>query len=395
MYSELAFIIGFSLVFRTNIAHNRNIEARSKLQEVSAQWASCFSTMVAFEATDISLKREKQILNRRHLDTGPNTTARNANPNGDGYPHLLENNRSREQQQQQEQGVTDDKPPIMATWLDEDMERFSLFCDELMHRFSLLQALCFMHLRMDDDLSNLVLHSRMDIGPSGKHLDIHGLPLEWQDYFVLRTNPEWHKKNATIAKIPVLPAQSGRTLSMEEGTMLSAMAERLFARGLSIEAAPERVYAVHSWVQVIVARKCDPDVGWQCAPPPTSAGVWRSLEAGLAAFEQCRKIAETPFNFPWAQLMVVILSIYTLTLPLVMVGWLKAAWLAIVLDFVSVLSYWSMNEVARGLESPFIFPPNDLPLVTLQYRFNQRLLATVNGILKEGGSSAFVCGYEY
>jgi hypothetical protein len=386
-------------VFRTNIAHNRNIEARTKLQEISAQWASCCSTMLAFEATDISLKREKQILSRRQLETGPNSNVRDANTNADVYPHLLENvvaHPNGDEAAQAEQRVfSGGKPQTMATWLEEDIERFSLFCGELLHRFSLLQALCFMHLRMDDDLKNLVLHSRVDAGRSGRHLDIHGLPLEWQDYFVLRTNPEWHKKNASVAKIPVLPSQSGQTLSAEEGRMLSSMAERLFERGLSIEAAPERVYAVHSWVQVIIARKCDPDVGWQCAPPPTSAGVWRSLEAGLAAFEQCRKIAETPFNFPWAQLMVVLLTIYSLTLPLVMVGWLKAAWIAIVLDFVSVLSYWSMNEVARGLESPFLFPPNDLPLVTLQYRFNQRLLATANGILKEGGSSAFVCGYEY
>jgi hypothetical protein len=33
-----------------------------------------------------------------------------------------------------------------------------------------------------------------------------------------------------------------------------------------------------------------------------------------------------------------------------------------------------MNEVARDLEDPFIYDPNELPLPRMQYCFNERLL---------------------
>ena len=31
-------------------------------------------------------------------------------------------------------------------------------------------------------------------------------------------------------------------------------------------------------------------------------------------------------------------------------------------------TYWAMNEVARDLEDPFVYEPNDLPLARFQVR---------------------------
>lgn len=41
-------------------------------------------------------------------------------------------------------------------------------------------------------------------------------------------------------------------------------------------------------------------------------------------------------------------------------------------------AYWALNEVARELEDPYCFEPNDIPLARLQYQFNERILATAN-----------------
>lgn len=61
-----------------------------------------------------------------------------------------------------------------------------------------------------------------------------------------------------------------------------------------------------------------------------------------------------------------------------------------------MLTYWSLNEVARDIEAPFLYPPNDLSLPLLQHGFNQRLLAAataaqahleVNELRRQDGGS--------
>jgi hypothetical protein len=48
-----------------------------------------------------------------------------------------------------------------------------------------------------------------------------------------------------------------------------------------------------------------------------------------------------------------------------------------------------MNEVARDLEDPFIYDPNELPLPRMQYCFNERLLqnAAAHFQLPESGAA--------
>lgn len=41
-------------------------------------------------------------------------------------------------------------------------------------------------------------------------------------------------------------------------------------------------------------------------------------------------------------------------------------WMGIVVNFICVQSYWCLNEVARDLEDPFVYDPNDLPLSRYQ-----------------------------
>lgn len=79
-----------------------------------------------------------------------------------------------------------------------------------------------------------------------------------------------------------------------------------------------------------------------------------------------RTLADTPFPFPWAQAVLLMLLIFSFTVPLLMVAYVERLWLAVLLDIVTVQSYCSLNEVARDLEDPFVFEPNDLPLARLQ-----------------------------
>jgi|EP00966_Prymnesium_polylepis_P111825 hypothetical protein len=46
------------------------------------------------------------------------------------------------------------------------------------------------------------------------------------------------------------------------------------------------------------------------------------------------------------------------------------------MTFIAVLTYFTLHEVARELEDPFIHPPNVAPLSAIQKTFNKRLIST-------------------
>ena len=48
------------------------------------------------------------------------------------------------------------------------------------------------------------------------------------------------------------------------------------------------------------------------------------------------------------------------------VAFVDSTWMGIVINFICVQSYWCLNEVARDLEDPFVYDPNDLPLSRYQ-----------------------------
>ena len=50
--------------------------------------------------------------------------------------------------------------------------------------------------------------------------------------------------------------------------------------------------------------------------PPSVAGIYRSLSAGMDAFQQCKKVVDTPFPWPYAQCVMVALILFTVTFPI-------------------------------------------------------------------------------
>ena len=65
-------------------------------------------------------------------------------------------------------------------------------------------------------------------------------------------------------------------------------------------------------------------------------------------------------------MVLVMLLLYAVTVPLVVVAFVDSTWMGIVVNFICVQSYWCLNEVARDLEDPFVYDPNDLPLSRYQ-----------------------------
>ena len=67
-----------------------------------------------------------------------------------------------------------------------------------------------------------------------------------------------------------------------------------------------------------------------------------------------------------AQAVLLLLVLYAFTLPLLVAAFVNTLWLAILIDIIAVQSFFALNEVARDLEDPFVYEPNDLPMARLQ-----------------------------
>ena len=87
-------------------------------------------------------------------------------------------------------------------------------------------------------------------------------------------------------------------------------------------------------------------------------------------------------------MVLVMLLMYAISVPLVVVAFVDSMWMGIVVNFFCVQSYWCLNEVARDLEDPFVYDPNDLPMSRYQVArkaiFNSCACCKIQSHLKGG-----------
>jgi hypothetical protein len=68
-----------------------------------------------------------------------------------------------------------------------------------------------------------------------------------------------------------------------------------------------------------------------------------------------------------------------MVIPVLMLSFIKNAWLGFVLNVSTVLCFTGLHEVAREIESPFQNVPNDVPLNNFQAQFNEGLMVMFYG----------------
>merc|ERR1711959_361397 len=78
--------------------------------------------------------------------------------------------------------------------------------------------------------------------------------------------------------------------------------------------------------------------------------------------------------FPYSCGISSVLILYTASVPFLMWTYVEVVWLSCAMTFMASFTYWVLHEVARDMEDPFLYEPNELPLSRLQFLFNQRLL---------------------
>ncbi|KAK9805550.1 hypothetical protein WJX72_004682 [[Myrmecia] bisecta] len=347
-YQIFAFIVGFVIVFRSNLSYTRYWEGRTLLQNMTGRWADFCTQAVVFDSV-------------HECRPGASEAAKRASQR---------------------------------------------FADSVVHLCSLMHALALQHLRGDWDMNNLKAHRSADDPPP---LDAMALKKDKAakamvrfsllDLIVLRAGTMRREGYNAAMPLPVIGSVSPKELaalgmgmerlsSMQTETLLSG--HDYYAAGASqccpsmsvffqpttgmyTPGAAERVNVVYAWLQQQLQERLAE--GGLALPAPIASRMWQMLSEGYIDFEGCRKLADTPFPFPWAQMILLFLLMFALTVPVLIIGFVHRLWLALLLDFICVQAYWALNEVARDIEDPFILDPNDLPLARLQFQFNERLIA--------------------
>ena len=141
---------------------------------------------------------------------------------------------------------------------------------------------------------------------------------------------------------------------------------------------------------------------------------------GMLGYENALKITNTPFPFPFAQCVALLLHINAIVAPALLADWLRYSWLAGIVTFINVFVMYLLNEVsltvlfartlsslrclhmgsrtvqvAREIEEPFKFDPNDLPIANLHHKFNRRLVtALFKSLLPKEGMFHHICEEE-
>ncbi len=208
------------------------------------------------------------------------------------------------------------------------------FRADLAHALSLAHALCLAALRADPDLANLRAHDSAAPPPYDSRVT-PGFRPSLISYFVVYRRLAQRRAHCAAAKLPVLGGVSAAE-RRRLGGGLAADARRHtavrggggLARGLAAlwtseggrhyEAAARRPTAAYAAaLERVRLRMVE---GAFDMPAPIAAAFWQAASRGLEAFEHARYLVDTPFPFPWAQLIVATLLVFQLVVPISVVA---------------------------------------------------------------------------
>lgn len=158
------------------------------------------------------------------------------------------------------------------------------------------------------------------------------------------------------------------------GGVSEAEAKRLqLARGTMAQIA-----LCQLWLKEFIAREYLHGSTGDVAPPIVGR-VFHFMTDAMAAYHQCRKVAYIPFPFVHEQLTRFFTVVVIFGFPLLYVSFVNTKFMALLLNFVTLLCFQGIYEVARELSNPYDAVPNDLPLNRFHEEFNECLRTLLTG----------------
>jgi len=140
-----------------------------------------------------------------------------------------------------------------------------------------------------------------------------------------------------------------------------------------------RVEVILHLIQTLITKNQTADVGVLQIPPPILSRVYQTLSRGFVNHLNAKKIVDTRFPFPYAQIIWILLIINSMLTSLMMAQLVDEPVWAAVFSFVPVFGAFSLNFIASEIENPFGNDPNDLPLEKFQGEMNNSLLMLLHG----------------
>mmetsp|Transcript_82243 Transcript_82243/g.129476 ORF Transcript_82243/g.129476 Transcript_82243/m.129476 type:complete len:656 (+) Transcript_82243:82-2049(+) len=137
-----------------------------------------------------------------------------------------------------------------------------------------------------------------------------------------------------------------------------------------------RVEALQHMIQVLVTH--NHHSGVLTIPPPILSRVYQTLSRGLVNLLNAKKIKDTMFPFPYAQIIFILLVVHTFFTPLMMTQVVKNKVWSALLSFFPIFGMYCINFIAVELEMPFGSDENDLPLRNFQTEMNATLLMLIH-----------------
>eukprot|EP00403_Amphidinium_massartii_P026063 CAMPEP_0178405146 /NCGR_PEP_ID=MMETSP0689_2-20121128/18250_1 /TAXON_ID=160604 /ORGANISM="Amphidinium massartii, Strain CS-259" /LENGTH=494 /DNA_ID=CAMNT_0020026155 /DNA_START=57 /DNA_END=1541 /DNA_ORIENTATION=+ len=144
----------------------------------------------------------------------------------------------------------------------------------------------------------------------------------------------------------------------------------------------ERHYVVTHWVQRLVLDASK--AGAIDVAPPVLSRLFHHFSVGAVILSEASTIAFVPFPFPYAQLLKILLILFSLVTPVAVALSLSRVLWVFVCTFVSVLVMWGINGIAIEIEMPFGEDANDLQLQEFQKETNHILLALLDDRTLQG-----------
>jgi hypothetical protein len=144
-----------------------------------------------------------------------------------------------------------------------------------------------------------------------------------------------------------------------------------------IRCTSSRVAMAEGWfMRRLIARQKYEQGESASTSPPILSRLYQVISDGTLQFSHAAKIAETPFPFPYHNLISILLWSYTLLAPILINGLLMEDGLRAVIAFSAVFVYHALNNIGDNLEDPYQpYDPNELPLPEIQDIVNKKLLA--------------------
>lgn len=110
-------------------------------------------------------------------------------------------------------------------------------------------------------------------------------------------------------------------------------------------------------------------------PPPVVSRAFHELDEGVAAFYRMAAITDTPFPFPYAQLLTLFLVLHAAFSAFILAAQFEVHLIWVCgMTFAGEVGLWGLNLIAAEIEQPFGDDPNDMDFPESQRRLNFTLM---------------------